>query len=340
MELDGKLEDNQKNSNIKTKYIQIKSLDYWASLYEIDENTTSDLSWVEFNITNDSGGDEHFFWLEFSNISHCTGGDFYYGSEPEKISELIQKLIDSEIDFFVNRAIYPHKERFFAPETFDKSTIFDHKHMESPHYVHIALSEQRPLTPEVLVEWLTKFSNSLFGEQFEFEVTIDYTKMSAEKAYLDKLNELGNDYNKFYTGEYLIKVAGKGSVDFKLGKFMGEIYNSANFPLACCEAFISALQGKLPVAIDFDEDFTQFTLLIDSYNRIYILSHQLDGTEIHKVEIAIPKLVNLFLNDIERDFELYREDNVYYAEGKKNEWVDSFYEKIHNLEKLLNNYRG
>lgn len=165
-----------------TKYIQIRHQDYWEAFYDLKPGQIRD---VEFNLSNDSAGENIFFWLELFNKSYCNEqgafDDDYY---PEDLSALVDAFNMDEIPFFVSAVYYPTPEKtsVYRPDDFLGKTIFDMKRLATPYYSHIAVAEEEGLLPERLIYWLSVLSIPLFGEQFQFEFSEIPSQEAVAKA--------------------------------------------------------------------------------------------------------------------------------------------------------------
>lgn len=97
-----------------------------------------------------------------------------------------------------------------------------------------------------------------------------------------------------------------GWAEFRLGAFCREISGITNFPMDCADALLCALLGKLPVAVGFDEEGTDFLLVLDCMNRVYLIENDNKGdSHLHRYTLSCQELATRFLADMERDFEKY-----------------------------------
>lgn len=97
-----------------------------------------------------------------------------------------------------------------------------------------------------------------------------------------------------------------GWAEFRLGDFCREISGITNFPMDCADALLCALLGKLPVAVGFDEEGTDFVLVLDCMNRVYLIENDTKGeSHLHRYTIPCQELAVRFLADMERDFKHY-----------------------------------
>lgn len=184
----------------KIKYIQIRHWDYWYDVYDLCKDGIVSCKSVEFSITEDEAGEDLFFHFDFYNLpalrETIQNGEYIEPEEPqyEKFLSQAEGLYRKEYPYFIGSLYYPH---FYAGVTSLSSkelidgekTIFDYKSPAmSPYYAVVFLGEERPLTPDILQEWVEKLSPILFKQQFPCKIASVPTKEEALSHYQENFS--------------------------------------------------------------------------------------------------------------------------------------------------------
>ena len=323
------------------KFIQLRHSEYFTALHEIAGYKKMDLTCLEFDLTEDKEGENHYFWLDFYNLKASNTFDFLAEDANEESKKLLVALNQGDIDFFISAAYFSAEHVCYEPDRFKEATIFQQRSNANVSYIHVALNETLPLVPERIIEWLTKLSKPLFGEQFDFEIGTIPSKEIIEKEYLEEIEKNHKAYFLGRNEEFLLKICNSGWSEFCLGEFSTEVSGVTNFPLDCANGFIKALEGELPVSIGFDEEGTELTLVLDYYNRISLLSYDDEEVKVYQYKATHRNLANIFLNDMARDFEGYTNDEYYFNFNKFNEetYRKELFDKLTELRLLVKNCR-
>lgn len=174
--------------------------------------------------------------------------------------------------------------------------------------------------------------NDLTGEEFSFYIgEIE----SREEATIRCKEEVDTEGKSYFLDSFL-SYSSLGWSEFKLGDFSGGVSGVSNFPLDIADGLIKALNDNLPVAIGLDEEGSEFTLILDYYDRVSIIEYEEDG-KLYKCNVTHKQLANMFLNDMERDFSKYIEDEYYFDFNQmgKEKYSKLLLEKLNLLEKLI-----
>lgn len=320
---------------MKTKYIQVQHLNYYDALYELMGNTASDLTGVEFGLTDDFKGKDNYFWLDFYNLTALNHSDLM---DDENMPQyLCEQLNAGEIDFFIRSAYFPTPDVFYSPDDFVSKTIFEQKNLIAPFYIHVCLNEKEPLTPPNIIKWLGKLSLTLFGEQFDFKMGEIEAKEQSILRCKEEFENQGKPYFLKAKTDGFLTYKYSGWSEFKLGDFISDVSGITNFPLDIANGLIKALKGGVPISVGFDEEGTEFTLLLDIYDRVCIIAYDDKEVKIYKCKVTHKKLADMFLNDMQRDFEKYTADDYFFdfAKDKQEQFAQELHSKLKTIERLI-----
>lgn len=163
------------------KYIQIRHWDYWWDVYQCRDSRNSSLKGVEFSLTDDREGERLFFHFDFYNLPGLQDllqeEEFIEADHPDypALLQRMESLKQGEQEYCIGGLYY---QDFIPDLTFCNQpltsghTLLDLKApLSSPYYAVLFLAEERPLSPGILVEWLTRLSRPFFGQSFSFEIS-------------------------------------------------------------------------------------------------------------------------------------------------------------------------
>lgn len=160
-----------------TRYIHICHWDYWYNVHHISGQAANS---VEFRITNDAEGKDQFFHLDLCNIpgmEQLLKQDDYIDQEDPSYPEFYRRmeaLKQGNIPFLIGALFFPHYSPSVnicnQPLDEGKSLFEINTPSVPPYYADIFLQETRPLTPDVLLEWLQQLCPVLFHENFIFRM--------------------------------------------------------------------------------------------------------------------------------------------------------------------------
>lgn len=92
-----------------------------------------------------------------------------------------------------------------------------------------------------------------------------------------------------------------GWCNFRLGNFVGHPSYLTNVPIDMLEAFIYYWTNSNSLSIFFDEEGSDFTLVVTPYN-VYIIEEK-DSAKLHVIDTTAEQLTNELINDIENDID-------------------------------------
>ena len=93
-----------------------------------------------------------------------------------------------------------------------------------------------------------------------------------------------------------------GWCKFKLNNFNGTPSYLTNVPLDMLEAFVNFWKKSTALAVHFDEEGKEFTLVIN-YNSIFIIEERDDEPKLILIENYVENLTLELIKDIEDNFE-------------------------------------
>lgn len=93
-----------------------------------------------------------------------------------------------------------------------------------------------------------------------------------------------------------------GWCKFKLNDFVGNASYLTNVPLELLEAFVNFWNNSSALAVHFDEEGTEFTLVINP-NSIFIIVERDEKPELIYIENYVENLTLELIKDIEADFD-------------------------------------
>lgn len=158
------------------KYIQIRHWDYWWGVYE-DSGAPAAQPWAaEFSLTDDEAGERVFFHFDLYNLpglrEALRQGDFLPEGHPDRPGFLRRAaaLEQGASSYFIGALYYrdftPDLELCGLPAEKGIPLLDLRSPPASPYCAVIFLAEERPLTPEVLTQWMEQLSRPLFGRAF------------------------------------------------------------------------------------------------------------------------------------------------------------------------------
>lgn len=93
-----------------------------------------------------------------------------------------------------------------------------------------------------------------------------------------------------------------GWCKFELNNFIGNPSYLTNVPLDLLEAFVNFWNNSSAIAVHFDEEGTEFTLVINC-NSIFIIEERNEKPELIYIENYVENLTLDLIKDIESDYE-------------------------------------
>lgn len=160
-----------------TRYIHVRHWDYWYDVHHISGQTPNS---VEICITDDMEGNQPFFHLDLCNTSgmeRLLEQDEYIDKKDPSYPSFCKRLDAlrrGETPFLIGALFFQH---YIPPvdicnRPIDEGTsLFDLcSPSMPPYYADIFLHEARPLTPDVLQEWVEKLAPILFHQNFSCKV--------------------------------------------------------------------------------------------------------------------------------------------------------------------------
>ncbi len=160
-----------------TRYLHIRHWDYWYDVYHIHDRHPNS---VEFCITEDEAGEQFFFHFDITNqvgMEQLLTQDDYIKSDDPTYTDFcakVEALRKGEIPFFVGALFFQHYTPSIqvcnAPLEGTQSLLDIRSPSVPPYYADIFVNEFRPLTPEVLLEWVARLSPTLFHQSFECKI--------------------------------------------------------------------------------------------------------------------------------------------------------------------------
>ncbi len=93
-----------------------------------------------------------------------------------------------------------------------------------------------------------------------------------------------------------------GWCKFELNNFVGNPSYLTNVPLDLLEAFVNFWNNSAAIAVNFDEEGTEFTLVINS-NSIFIIEERDEEPNLIYIENYVENLTLELIKDIESDYE-------------------------------------
>lgn len=160
------------------KYIFVRHWDYWYRVYHIGEYAKGVINGVEFHIVDQPDRESEFFHFDFYTLTALEimiENDEFMDRDDSEYADFLEKyraLKCGEIDFFIGSLYY----QTFQPDIgtcndmlLEGKNIFDLKSPSyKPYYAVMFIGEERPLMPDLLVEWTIKVCTRLFRGKFEF----------------------------------------------------------------------------------------------------------------------------------------------------------------------------
>lgn len=162
------------------KHIFIRHWNYWYSVYQIGKFKNTKADEVEFHISDQADRINEFFRFDLYTLSALEDmikdDDFIdsYEAEYPKFLENYNALKRGEIELFIGSLCYPsyHPDLNVCNNALlGGQNIFDLKSPSyKPYYAVVFVGEERPLIPNLLIEWTMKICKTFFNEDFVFQI--------------------------------------------------------------------------------------------------------------------------------------------------------------------------
>ncbi len=172
------------------KYIQIRHMNYWWHIHDIEPFRIDGANEIEFSITEDKEGDNLFFHLDFYNLSSLVDmikkEEFMEKENPEynNFIQRYHRLKNGESEYFIGAIYYKDHYPTLQECELNGRCIFDLKSPTlEPYYAVVFLNENKPLTPEKVMNWIEKLSKDFFKQSIDYEIAELITKEYAQLAY-------------------------------------------------------------------------------------------------------------------------------------------------------------
>ncbi len=177
------------------KYIQVDYWNYWWCAYSIEEDF-SPPHWVECTLSDDASGSMPFFHFDLYSLHELRHmiqeQDFMPPDHPDYPAFLrrAEELEQEKAEFFIGALYYgnftPGLSFCNQPLPPGGTLLSLQSPPLPPRYAVIFLSEERPLTPEILTQWLTRLARPLFGQDFSCLLPRVPTREEAAASWQDE----------------------------------------------------------------------------------------------------------------------------------------------------------
>lgn len=154
------------------KYLHIHDWNYWWGYYRCGEGWDP-FNGAEFSLTEDEAGEDRFFHFDFYNLPALNETireqEFIEPDSPDypAFLENIRQLRAGERDYFLGALYYPNDRQDLAACSQSDIPLLERRSTPVPPYYGVVfLREERPLSPEVLTQWVETLSRPLFGQPF------------------------------------------------------------------------------------------------------------------------------------------------------------------------------